>query len=196
MNNDLLIIGAGIRGRVAEEIAESMECFGKITLADYRPQGGESVQSETGAIDSFEEMEMLVCEYSSVFVAIADPGDRMSLIRRLEEETLCRVVTLISPKAYVSPSAQMMQGCLIEPMAAVHTGCVLEAGCVISAGAVVNQASMCCEGVHVDCNATVAGCTLVPAGTKVCSGTVFQRDCVDIRDFFLASAMGKAGATR
>ena len=44
---------------------------------------------------------------------------------------------------------------------------------------------MCCDGVHVDCNATVAGYCLVPAGTKVCSGEVYQRkDDIKAGDLF------------
>lgn len=48
-------------------------------------------------------------------------------------------------------------------------------GCIISAGAVLNHISMCCDGVRVDCNATVAVATLVPVRTKVKSGEVFER---------------------
>lgn len=43
--------------------------------------------------------------------------------------------------------------------------------------------SMCCDGVHVDCNATVLGNTIVPVGTKVCSGEVFKKDTIDATDF-------------
>ena len=44
---------------------------------------------------------------------------------------------------------------------------------------------MCCDGVHVDCNVTVEGYCLVPAGTKVCSGEVYQRkDTVRTEDLF------------
>ena len=65
---------------------------------------------------------------------------------------------------------------MIEPMAVVHSGCVLGKGCILSAGAVVNHASKCDRGVHVDCNGTVAGYCLVPAGTKIPSGTVYKSE--------------------
>ena len=57
-------------------------------------------------------------------------------------------------------------------------------GYFVSSGAVVNYASMCCDGVHVDCNATVAGATLVPAGMMIKSGEVYDRKKVDANDFF------------
>lgn len=52
-------------------------------------------------------------------------------------------------------------------MAVVNTGCVVSVGCIVLAGAVVNHFSMICYGVHVDCNATVEGNILVPAGMKI-----------------------------
>ena len=108
MNRNLLIIGAGIYGIVAKEIAESMNCFEKIDFVD---------DNEKSTPDGIS---------------------------------------------------------VIEPMAVIHTDVVISVGCIISAGAVVNHASMCCDGVHVDCNATVAGNTVVPAGTKVKSGEVYE----------------------
>lgn len=48
----------------------------------------------------------------------------------------------------------------------------------------MNHASVCCDGVHVDCNATVAGATLVPAGVKINSGEVYDRKSIDVNVFF------------
>jgi hypothetical protein len=43
---------------------------------------------------------------------------------------------------------------------------------------------MLCDGVHVDCNATVGGHTLVPAGTKIRSGEYYAREKVEVNDLF------------
>ena len=44
---------------------------------------------------------------------------------------------------------------------------------------------MCCEGVHVDCNATVEGCCIVPSGTKIYSGEIYKKqDTVKMEDLF------------
>ena len=66
----------------------------------------------------------------------------------------------------------------------MHTGCVIAIGCFVSAGAVVNYASMCCDGVHIDCNATVADSTMIPAGMKIRCGEVYDRKNVEINDLF------------
>lgn len=171
MNKDLLIIGAGIYGLVAKEIAESMGCFERIAFVD------DAVKDPPKGIDvigTTAEIEKLAIDYPNIVVAIGNPKARLELIERAEALDNCMVVSLISPYAYVSPSAKLGDGCIIEPMAVVHTGCELSRGCIISAGAVVNHCSVLCDGVHIDCNATVPGNMLVSKGTKVCSGDVFQ----------------------
>lgn len=184
MNNNLLIIGAGVYGVVAMEIAESMKCFDKIAFVD-----DEKKETPNGikVIGTCSDIENLVEEYSNIIVAIGNPEVRLSLLQKLEEEHPCRVVKLISPKAYVAPSAQIMQGCIVEPMAVIQSMSLIAKGCIISAGAVVNHASMCCDGVHVDCNATVAGNTLVPAGMKIKSGEIYDRKEAEVNDFFFNS---------
>ncbi len=189
MNNNLLIVGAGIYGVVAEEIAESMGCFGKIGFVDDNAKTTPNGIKVVGTTDDLDE---LACEYSNIIVAIGNPEVRLLLLKRIEETTPFMIATLVSPRAYVSPSAQIMKGSIIEPMAVIHTGSVISVGCIISAGAVINHASMCCDGVHVDCNATVAGMTLVPAGMKIKSGEVFRRDGVKAEDLFLKENLTKA----
>lgn len=184
MNKNLLIVGAGIYGVVANEIAESMNCFDKIDFVD---DNRKETPNGTTVIGTCADIENLAVKYNNVIVAIGNPEVRLSLLRKIEEETPCRIVTLVSPHAYVSSSAQIMKGSIIESMAVIHTGSVIAVGCIISAGAVVNHASMCCDGVHVDCNATVAGNTLVPAGTKIKSGEVYDRKTVDANDLFFDS---------
>ena len=172
MNNNLLIVGAGIYGLVAFEIAKDMKCFEKIDFIDDERKtttNGLDVIGTTFDIDKF------ACEYNNIIVAIGNPEFRLALLKKLKEDSSYRIVSLISPRAYIAPSAKIMDGCIIEPMAVVHTDCAISSGCIISAGAVVNHAATCGEVVHVDCNATVEGFSLVPSETKVHSGEVYKK---------------------
>lgn len=171
MNRNLLIIGAGIYGLVAKEIAESMGCFDRIAFVD---DSAKETPDGTTVVGTTNDLNTLFNEYANAVVAIGNPVVRQALLVRIKEETLLRIVTLVSPKACISSSVQIGEGCIVEPMAVVHTGCVLGKGCLICAGAVVNHASLCGDCVQVDCNATVAGNTVVPSGIKVPSGTVYQ----------------------
>ena len=117
-------------------------------------------------------------------VAIGNANVRSSLLTYIRESSSYHIVSLISPKASVSPSARIAAGCIIEPMAVVHTACVLEEGCIVSAGAVINHASKCGACVHIDCNATVSGYSFVPSGTKISSGEVFSNNIIKAEDLF------------
>ena len=182
MNNNLIIIGAGIYGVVAQEIALSMNVFDKI---DFIDDNAKTTPNGIEVIGTVSDLENITTEYMNVIVAIGNPKTRLALLQKIEESTPCKIVSLISPNAYISPSAQIMKGCIIEPMSVIHTGCVISRACIISAGAVINHASFCADGVHVDCNATVSGNTVVPSGTKVESGSVFKKDGVFIEDLFM-----------
>lgn len=181
MNKNLLIVGAGTYGVVASEIAADMGCFEKIDFVDDERK---TTPNGLEVVGTTQDIDELAIQYSNIIVAIGNPEVRLSLLNRIKEETPYRIVSLVSPKAYVSPSAQIMSGCIIEPMAVVHTGCVIAIGCFVSAGAVVNYASMCCDGVHIDCNATVADSTMIPAGMKIRCGEVYDRKNVEINDLF------------
>ncbi len=173
MNNNLLIIGAGIYGLVAKEIAESMNCFDKIEFVD-----DENKETPNGipTIGTCADLQQLSLDYSNVIVAIGNPDVRLSMIQRIKEETILQIATLISPKAHLAAFSQVMEGSIIEPFAVVNTGSVISVGCILSAGAVVNHKSYCGAGVHVDCNATVVGYTTVPAKTKIESGSVYKHN--------------------
>lgn len=172
MIQNLLIIGAGIYGLVAKEIAESMGGFPRVDFVD---DGAKETPDGTQVIGTTRDLIELSKRYANVVVAIGNPEVRQKLIQYIEEETLLRLVTLVSPRAYVSPSAQIGKGCIVEPMAVVHTGVVLGKGCLICAGVVVNHAAMCGDCVQVDCNAVVAGNTVVPSGIKIAAGTVYEK---------------------
>jgi UDP-3-O-[3-hydroxymyristoyl] glucosamine N-acyltransferase len=184
MNKNLLIVGAGIYGVVAKEIAESMKCFEQISFVDDERK---TTPNGIEVIGTTADLENLVADYSNIIVAIGNPKVRLSLINKIEEELPFATATLVSPLAYVAPSAQVLYGSIIEPMAVVHTGALISKGCIISAGAVVNHGSMCCDCCHIDCNATVEGHTVVPAGTKVCSGEVFKKTGIDVADLFMSA---------
>jgi len=173
MNRNLLIIGAGIYGLVAKEIAEDMGCFDHIAFVD---DGANAAPDGTPVVGTSKELVSLSNEYAYTVVAIGNPAVRQMLLQTIENETLLQLAVLVSPKAYVSPSAQLGQGSIIEPMSVVHAGCVLGKGCLVCAGAVVNHAALCGDCVQVDCNATVAGNTVVPGGTKVNSNTVYKNE--------------------
>ena len=171
--NKLLIIGAGMYACVAYDIAIDMGIFHGIDFIDDCQKITPSGLAVKG---TSAELQTLLPDYESVVVAIGNPQARLTYLQKIRDIAPEKIVSLVSPKAHVSASAKIAEGCIIEPMALVHTLCVLGCGCLIGAGAVINHASVCGDVVQVDCNATVEGYATVPDGFQVESGQVFKKN--------------------
>ncbi len=179
-NDNLLIIGAGVLGLVAKDIAEETNRFKKICFLDDNVS-----QAPNGikVIGKCNDIEKYSVDFGNVLVAIRDAKARMQMIAKVEESA-CRMISLISKSAHISTSAQIGDGCIIEPTAVIGTGCVLSKGCYVCSGAIIGHISMLCEGVDVESNATVCEKTIVPAGMKIAVGTVYRREGVNEKDLF------------
>lgn len=162
---NLLILGAGQYGQVVQETAEAMGCFDKIDFLD---------DNSPLALGNLADYEMLRQEYSCAFVAMGNPQLRMQWLDKLEQAGY-ELPVLVHPKAYVSPSAKLGQGTIVEPMAVVNTEAIVDEGGLLCAGCVVNHNAYVMPACQIDCNAVVASNAVVSAGTKVPSGTVYER---------------------
>lgn len=164
MADNLLILGAGQYGMVAKEIAESMKCYEKIDFLD---------DNNEIAIGKLQDYSNFVSEYSYAIVAIGNPEIRLNFIRKLERANY-KIATLISPMAYVSPSAEVMPGSIIEPCAVVQTDAVVFKGVIISSGAVIRHNATVGEGCHCDCGCVVMTNSKVPSNLKICCNEVYK----------------------
>lgn len=166
MGNNLLILGAGQYSFVARETAEAMGRFGKIDCLD---------DNNPSAIGKLSDYLKLFGEYTQAFVAMGNPTLRLQWLEKLKTAGYGLPV-LVSPKAYVSPSAQVMGGCIVEPMAAVQANSVIKTGCLVCAGSIVNHNAVVEPGCQIDCGAVIMSNAFVSAGTKVPCGMVVQRN--------------------
>lgn len=165
MNKNLLIVGAGQYGLLVQELARTLQAFEKIDFLD---------DNKEIAVGKLDEYKKFVEEYSFAFPAIGNAELRMKWIDTLEEAGFC-VPVLVSPSAYVSCSAQLHKGTVVEPMAVVQSDTIIGRACIISANATVNHNSICEDGCHIDCGAVVGSNSAVPRGTKVKYGEVFEK---------------------
>lgn len=164
--NNLLIIGAGQYGCVAKETADAMGCYDKISFID---------NNSPLAIGTTDELDNFLVDYAKAFVAIGNAKTRLDIYDKLKVLGY-KLVTLIHPKAYVSPSSNLEKGCIIEPNAVVQSNTSIGMGCLISAGAVINHNAVVEDGCHIDCNATVPARCIIKACTKVECGQVYKSE--------------------
>lgn len=159
----LLILGNGEYGQVVKELAGN-----KYPVIDFLDDNNPT------AIGKIADLEKYKGEYDAI-VAIGNPEKRRELFEKLESAGF-NIPTLISDKAYISPSATIEPGCVIEPMTVVQTNAVIKRGCFINSGAVVNHNATVNEFCQIDCNAVVGADAEVPAGMRLNYGQVIIKD--------------------
>ena len=161
----LLMLGRGQYSFIVEEIA--MSFFDEIAFLD------DNAVSCSNVVGKIQDYKSFVKDYEYAVVSIGNPNVRLDLTKKLQMVGY-KIPTLISKSAYVSPSAKIEIGCVIEPMAIVNPNTVIEKCSLISAGAVVNHNSTVKEGCHIDCGAVVMSNSTVKEKTKVQCGTVYK----------------------
>ena len=166
---NLLILGAGQFGMMVREIAESTKKYSKIDFLD---------DANPIAVGKLQNVMSFVGKYEYAIVAIGNPGIRQMYTDKVRENF--KIATLISPNAYVSPSAVIGKGSIIEPMAVIQTSAILGDGCIVSSGAITRHNATVGSYCHLDCNSVVVSNAVVPIGTKIEIGSTYVNDSRDI----------------
>ena len=161
---NLLILGAGQFGRMTQEIAESVGIFGKIGFLD---------DNSDLAVGKLNDYERLVGEYGAAIVADGASAFRAEWLTRLEAAGF-ELPAIVSPDAYVAPSARLGGGVIVEPSATIQSRASVGRGTIVSSGAVLRHDAVVGECCHCDCNSVVASGASVPSATKVEIGEIFR----------------------
>lgn len=163
MTKSLLILGAGGHGKVVKEIAEALG-YTKIAFLD---------DNSTEAVGKIADSKAFVKEYHEAFVGIGNNKFRGELLTRLEQEGL-NIPVLIHPTAYVSKSAVIGQGTVVEPKAIVNANSKVGFGCIISVGSIVDHDAVLEDCVHVNAGAICKAGSFVVKETKLEAGQVVK----------------------
>lgn len=161
MDKKILIIGAGGHGRVVKEVAEACG-YKKVDFLD---------DNSSDAIGKIQELNLYLNEYENAIVGIGNNLFRNEMLDRLKKAGY-QIPVLIHPTAYVSPSAIVSEGTVIEPLAIVNANSQVCKGCIISVGAIVDHNVVLEECVHVNAGAIVKAGTRVVQNRKLEAGEV------------------------
>ena len=162
--DNLLILGSGQYGNIVYEIAQATKRFEKIDFLD---------DSANKAIGKICDAPNFLKTYKYAIVAIGNSQIRLKFLNQMEEIGF-QIPALCSPLAYISPSASISCGSIVEPMAVINSNSKIGKGCIISAGAVVNHDAVVETGCQIDCNAVVCASQVVPKHTKIICGCVYS----------------------
>lgn len=154
---NLLIIGSGQYGILAKEIAIAQNLYQKIDFIDDR---------NSKAIGKINEISKFKKDYNNIIVAIGNPYKRNNILNECISIGF-NIVNLISERSYISPSAKLGKGIIVEPMAVIQTESIIEDGCIISSGAIINHNCLIKEVCHINCNVTINANTTVLEYSKI-----------------------------
>ena len=164
-SKNLLILGAGQYGRVLKEVADATGLYKNIAFLDDH--------SSENVIGKLDDYKMFADKFDEAIVAIGNAELRLNWIEKLEK--IFNIPVIIHPTAYISPSAIINEGSIVEPFAVVHTSVNVGKGCIISAGAIINHNSVLSDGVHCDCGCVIPARSTIEPKRKVVQGEIALR---------------------
>ena len=160
----LLIVGAGGHGQVVKEVAEALNIYEQIDFVDDQAEG---------TVGKIEDLEVLRGQYDTAFVGIGNNRVRGEVYTKLKEYAY-DIPVLIHPTAYVSKSARIGAGTVVEPKAIVNAHTEVGEGCIISVGAIVDHDVVLEPLVHVNAGAICKAGSCVAKETKLEAGQVVK----------------------
>ena len=159
----LLIIGAGEYGALVKELAQ--EKYDEIAFLD---------DAKPSAIGKINECAKFKDEYKNAIAAIGDNKLRMQIFELLKKAGF-NMVSIISSKAYTSPSATIGEGCIIEANSTINIASVIKDGVIVCAGTVVNHNALVNKFCRLDCNSVVGSDCTVPELTDLSYGQLLNK---------------------
>ena len=160
----LIILGAGGHGRVVADIAEQTGKYEEVVFLDDNSNDGKVIGKCSDCI-KFKSQD------TEIYPAFGNNQGRVEWENKIEDAGI-KLAKIIHPLAYISPRADIADGCVIMPYAIVNTSTVVKKACIINIGAIVDHDCILEDGCHLAPGAIVKGENRVPTCTKIDSGEV------------------------
>ena len=161
MGRKLLIVASKRYGDYVKEIAESMGCFEEISFVD---------NDREGAIGKLEDVESFYPEYNCAIAACDDGTERLEWNKKLE--ALYNIPVLAHMDSTISPSANLMPGCIVEPRAVVGCGSTIGQATIIGANVVVEPYCFIGDSCTLKSGTIVKSTSMVAMNTSTEQGSV------------------------
>ena len=157
-----LLSGASKRyGDYVKEIAESMGCFEEISFVD---------NDREGAIGKLEDVESFYPEYNCAIAACDDGTERLEWNKKLE--TLYNIPVLAHMDSTISPSADLLPGCIVEPRVVIGCRTTIGQAAVIGANSVIEPYCIVGDSCTLKSGTIVKSTSALNIGTETEQGSV------------------------
>ena len=150
MHNNLIMLCEGTYGSVVKETAEALKCYEQITVltSRYGTKTADANYHEIGE-GNINDYEKYAGKYTNGIAVFEDAKERLDWTQKLIDEGF-KIISLVSPKAYVSPSAQIENGCVVEALAGVGANVIVGSCSIIKMGALIDHDSILSKGCFCD----------------------------------------------
>lgn len=164
----LLVLGAGGHGRSVAEAAELSGQFDVVGFLDDSLALSETVLG-LPVLGSVASMANHRAAADQAIVAIGNNVVREKLLHQVAAAGF-DLVTVVHPRAIVSPSAIFGAGCAVMAGAIIGTEASLGLGSIVNCGAVIDHHATVEDFGHLGVNASMAGGTILGRGAWMQAG--------------------------
>lgn len=178
MTRPIIVIGAGGHSRVVCSILQEEQADWQVigVLDTGSPRAGERIL-EVPVIGGMEALAGLRAEgIGTAAVALGDARDRAARIEEARAAGLS-LPPVVSRAAYVAPTANIGEGCLICPFAHVGPAATVGVGAIVNTGANLEHESTLGDHSHLAPGSSVAGRAAVGARVFVGMGARIIERC-------------------
>ena len=123
------------------------------------------------AVGKLQDLKDYVEIYEDVFCGIGNNSVRKNLLKKAEKLGY-EIPILIHPTAYISASAIIGKGTVVEPKAIVNANSIIGKGSIISVGAIVDHDVIIETYEHVNAGAICKAGSKIEEGRKLEAGEV------------------------
>lgn len=157
----LLIIGAGSFSPEVDELARLLG-YTDIAFLDDNPENAMS-EPVIGKCSQIAEMRE---RYGTAIVALGNNKNRIKYHNILKENGYS-IPTLIHPSAYISPDAEIAEGCIIRANVVVSRYVKIGEATMLNVGALIDHHVQIGAGCHILMGAVVRNMATVEPLTRV-----------------------------
>ena len=164
----LMILGAGQYGLVIEDIAIQTNRFTKICFLDDHA-------ASPRVIGKCADYIRYIDDQTVFHVAFGNNESRADWCRALKEQG-AKLINIVHPTAYISPTAVLGTGIAVLPMAIINSNVIVRDSVLINNGAIVDHDCVIGEYAHICVGAIVKANNYIPAKAKVEAGEVILNE--------------------
>ncbi len=167
MTSPVVVIGAGGHAKVVVDLLFDLdhEVVAAVSSKPAEPYRGVPVRVGDESIRECRELA------SSCFVALGDNQARVRLANQAVQLGF-ELITLVSPRAIVSPTASIGAGTIVMDGAIVHADAIVGANAIVNTAAVIEHDCRIGDGAHIAPGVRLAGRVAVGTGGFMGAGSV------------------------